>query len=284
MAMIPLLTAACIGQPATASRTPGEPGAAGPTTDPRSSVPSTYGEPPDITALPTVDDAEQVARAILAYGEEHRDEFGGVYIDRDLNVVVALFTGNLDSHEAALRSRLGQGAVFEVVEARLTEAALIALQERIIADHDELRVLGIFVVDAGTDLARGTVRLGISTEREDAAEVIRSRYGTGVEAVVIDPTGAYLKPRGTIVLTVVDENGKPLEAFIGWNPLFAEIPLDALALYTDPQTGRLVLDDALPGPWSLSAGRDGYRSGSTEVDLPPGGSVEARIVLEKGGR
>lgn len=153
-----------------------------------------------------------------------------------------------------------------------------ALFDRIAADTEPLRDLGIFVVTSALREEEGMVHVGLSTERIDADDVMGVRYGPSVEVEVIDQTGAYLKPRGTIDLRVRDRRGRAVEAGIGHTPLFADIPLDSLGLQTDSK-GRFRDEDLLPGPWRLTAQAPGFEPGSVEVDLAPGALVKATIEL-----
>ena len=154
-----------------------------------------------------------------------------------------------------------------------------ALFDWIAEDDDALRALGIVVITSALREEEGTVHVGLSTERPDAEDVIVARYGPAIVVEVIDPTGAYLKPRGTIDLLVTDEQGRGLEAGIGLTPLFAEIPLDSIGYQTDSK-GRFHADDQLPGPWRLTAQAPGFEPGSVDVDVAPGAVVTATIELQ----
>jgi hypothetical protein len=153
-----------------------------------------------------------------------------------------------------------------------------ALFDRIAADTEPLRDLGVFVVTSALREQQGKVHVSLSTERADAVDVMAARYGPSVDVEVIDPTGAYLKPRGTIDLRVTDRRGRAVEAGIGLKPLFADIPLDSIGLQTDSK-GRFRSADQLPGPWRLTAMAPGFEPGSVEVDLAPGAIVTATIEL-----
>lgn len=225
-------------------------------------------------------EAEKLIPIIRAYGAANVEEFGGVYVDqRNGGIPVALFTANLAKHEAAIRAELPPGARFAVRAARFTERELRALQERIVADDAELRRDGIAAIRVSTDPVTGTIPVEVSTERTDAADVLVARYGEAVRVTVLDPTGAYLEPPGTIEGRVIDSNGRPVAgAAIDRRPLFADIALPASGIGSQAD-GRFRLERMLPGRWRIGAEREGFEPASVEIDLPAGGVVTIEIVL-----
>lgn len=227
-------------------------------------------------------EAEELVPILQAYGAANSDEFGGLYIDqRNGGIPVVLFTANLAEHEAAIRAKLPPGARFTVREARFSERELRALQERIVADDAELRVEGIAAIGVGADPITGTITIEVSTERTDAADVLVARYGEAVRVTVLDPTGAYLKPPGTIEGRVVDPNGRPIAgAAINRRPLFADILLDTIGIGSEAD-GRFRLERTLPGHWRIGAEQEGFEPASVEVDVPPGGVATIEIVLRR---
>jgi len=51
--------------------------------------------------------SEAVIHTLNGYGRDHRDTFGGLYIDRETHAgIVMLFTEDAATHEAALRAIL----------------------------------------------------------------------------------------------------------------------------------------------------------------------------------
>lgn len=238
-------------------------------------VPLTLREEAELDGRPyTVD---EVQPTLATYVDEHAAEFGGLFIG-DRATVVLLFTGRLADHEAAIAKLIRPGAPVEVRQAEVALQSLEGLFDQIAADGDTLRELGIVVVTSALRERDGTVHVALSTERSDAVDVMAARYGPRVTVEVLDPTGAFLKPRGTIALRVTDERGRGVEAGIGHTPLFAEIPLDAMGIQTDAH-GRIRLDDQLPGPWRLTAQAPGFEPGSADVVVVPGAVVDATIEL-----
>lgn len=225
-------------------------------------------------------DSEGVISVLQAYGSANPDEFGGLFIDRQNGETpTALFTGNLGQHEAAIRAKLRPGARFAVGESRFTERELRALQERIVADDPVLRAEGIAAIVVGADPIAGTVPVEISTERTDAAAVLAARYGPAVRVTVLDPTGAYLKPPGVIEGRVVDPQGRPVrDGALDQLALFGDIGLDTIGIGFGSD-GRFRLERMLPGPWRITAEKDGFESASVVVDVPPGGVATIEIVL-----
>ena len=85
---------------------------------------------------------------LQAYGQEHVDEFGGMYIDPPGGQhVVMLFTDNLDDHAVAVEA-IHPGTTLRQVEH--TEADLSALIEDI--DFESLREEGVEMLSASVDV------------------------------------------------------------------------------------------------------------------------------------
>jgi hypothetical protein len=221
---------------------------------------------------------EEIRAVVEAYAAAHGDEYAGSYVDQDAGgLFVVMFTQHVDQHDAALRRLLAPDARFAVRQAIFTSGELTELQERIATD-DTLRDEGIFVLATSADEAAGVVTVDLSTERLDAEAFLRARFGPAVRATVVDPTGAFLKPRGVIAGRVVDEAGRPLEAALDAKPLFAEIPMDAMGIGTQ-RDGTFVLPDQLVGRWRITATAEGYEPGSGEVDVASGRVSRVEIVL-----
>lgn len=244
----------------------------------------TYGVPlmpfEDAELARRAANAHDVAPIVEAYGAEHADEYGGVYIDNAAGgVVVVTFTANVEAHEAALRKLLAPNALIDVREAVFTSGELNELQERIATD-DSLRSEGIFVLTTAADEAAGIVTVELSTERLDAEAVLRALYGPAVRTTIVDPTGAFLKPRGVIAGRVIDDIGAPVEAALQLKPLFADIALDSMGIGTQ-RDGTFVLDDQLVGRWRITAEAEGHDPGSAETDVMPGRVSRIEIVLPR---
>lgn len=221
----------------------------------------------------------ELAPVLEAYGALHPDEFAGMYVDQERGgLLVVLFSANVDEHAAAIAQLVRPGAPIELQLAPHTQADLHELMEQITAD-DGLPGLGVFVLETSADETSGVVQVGVSTERDDPAAVIAARHGPAIHVTVLDPTGAFLEPRGVIVGRVVDSNGRGVAAGLGDKPLFGNFGLDAVGKGTNPD-GTFRLDRQLTGPWRITAFADGYADASAEVHVPPGGVVTVELVLQ----
>ena len=94
---------------------------------------------------------------LQAYGADHPDEFGGLYVDPPGSTsVVMLFTGHLERHQAAVAAIMPGTRVRQVAH---TEAELTALMESI--DFEALEAEGIEMLSAGVDITGNRVTLDV---------------------------------------------------------------------------------------------------------------------------
>jgi hypothetical protein len=241
-------------------------------------VPLTPAEEAELNARSAA--VHELAPILQEYGTQHPEDFAGVFIDQEAGgVMVVLFVDHLEEHGAAIAKIVRPGARIEIRPAPASEADLAALMNRVIQDEAALRGVGVFVITASADEESGTVEVGVSTERGDAQGLLAGRYGRSVVVQVIDPTGAFLKPRGTIVGRVTDPGGRGVAAVFGGEPLFGDIPMDSVGLPETAPDGTFRLEDQLPGRWRITPDAGGRGTGSTEVDLPPGGTVTVQITV-----
>jgi hypothetical protein len=243
-------------------------------------VPLLPAEEAELNARPRT--FEDLAVVLQDYAASHPGEFGGMYVEPPgSQQFVVLFTGHLDDHTAALSKLVSPASTIQLRLTPTAERDLDALMERISGDAGALRAAGIFVVETSRDDVGRVVEVGLSTERPDAPGLLVGRYGPTVVARIIDPTGAYLKTPGSVVGRVVDGSGRGVAAMIGIAPLFAEVPLDAIGRETTP-AGTFRIDRMLPGRWRITADAPGFAQGAVEVDVPPGGTATADLVLAPG--
>jgi hypothetical protein len=172
---------------------------------------------PEEEAKVFADQAAQrtIGEAIKAYATKHREEFGGYYIDREdmPGVVVALWTDHLESHEAAIRSTIGEIAPFAVRQVNYSEAELRAIQDRVTADWRASWVATIPAViqGVGVETIENVVVVEISSANPNAAAIIESHYDLGNRLrVESDGTGAALAPWGRITGVVTRADGTSL--------------------------------------------------------------------------
>jgi hypothetical protein len=147
LALVSLVAAATVGCAATG------PGASvSPDADPEPSISIRIG--PDGPELP-----DEVAD-LQAYGAEHADEFGGLWVeDQSRGSFVMLFTDHLDAHAAALAEIWPR---VTVRRARYSEAALMAVLESL--DLRSMAAVGIEPLSAGLDTMNNRVTLDLKSD------------------------------------------------------------------------------------------------------------------------
>jgi hypothetical protein len=143
------------------------------------------GVRPDVPSVPsdivwdTQMELDGDIAAIVRYGANHRDDYGGIWLDNTVDRLIVAFTGDLGNHERALRARLRHP---ERIETRLvvhSEQELLSLQDRIWMERETLAAAGILINSIGisTDLNR----LGIHVVEDvaGAQDELDRRYGAG---------------------------------------------------------------------------------------------------------
>ena len=241
-----------------------------------------YGVPLTIAEQAELDrrsaDVGTLGPILQAYGDDHAAEFAGLFIDQAAGgVLVMLFTDHIAEHDAAIRQLVRPDARVEVRHAPIAETDLMALMDRITADDARLKALGVAVLTTSLDPRANRVGVGVSTQRQDAGGLLASIYGPVLDVTVIDPTGAFLKPKGTVVVTVTDAQGQPVAACVYAEALFAELDRDAVGC--EPEPGGIVRLEEQPGPWRLTTQAEGYEPASVDVTIPAGGTIRTDIVV-----
>jgi len=131
-------------------------------------------EPPDIDGL-------------IAYGNRHRDAFGGLYLDPPGGSrVVMLFTAELDTHRRAVTDILPGTQVRQV---RFTEAALVALLESL--DFEALESEGMQMVSAGLDTIGNKVTLELKSNDPTVELRLELAHGGMLDVTVHPIPGAW---------------------------------------------------------------------------------------------
>src|SRR4051794_27566812 len=112
--------------------------------------------------------SEEIRGTMQAYGEAHRDEWGGLFVEQATGgTIVGLFTAHLENHRAALAATLRSPVRWDVREVRWPERDLLALQERIVADASWLESIDSPFQAAGVDTVRNVVMVAVSSARAD---------------------------------------------------------------------------------------------------------------------
>lgn len=123
------------------------------------------GEIPDATA------------PFRAYAAEHRDAFGGIYLDG--GIVVLQFTDELAPHDAALQARGIVAGRYRLERVERTEDELRELQDRVTADMAGQPLEGYEFLSSGIDVFTNRVELTVKSNQPGAEEVLRDRYDAG---------------------------------------------------------------------------------------------------------
>lgn len=159
------------GPSATAAPAPTD---AAPATPPPVRIGPDGPEPPDIDGL-------------IAYGNRHRDVFGGLYLDPPGGSrVVMLFTADLDTHRQAVSDILPGTQVRQV---RFTEAALVALLESL--DFEALEAGGMQMVGAGLDTIGNKVTLDVKSNDPTVELRLELAHGGMLDVTVHPIPGAW---------------------------------------------------------------------------------------------
>lgn len=147
---------------------------------PAPSVPDAPSDAPDIVG-------EDGIERLQAYGQAHRDEFGGMYIDPPGGQhVVMLFTSNLDDHAADVEA-IQPGTTLRQVEH--TEAELVALLDRL--DFEALGAEGVEMVGAGVDVIGNRVTLDAKSNDPAAELRLEVAYGGMLDATIFPLPGDW---------------------------------------------------------------------------------------------
>jgi len=169
-----LLLAGCgLGPGASATADPAQTDAA-PATPPPVRIGPDGPEPPDTAGL-------------QAYGAEHSDQFGGMYIDPPGgSSVVMLFTADLERHQAAVNAILPGTRVRQVGH---TETELVALLESF--DFRAFQVEGIEMIGGSVDVIGNRVQLEVKSNDPTVELRLELAHGGMLDVTVFPVPGAW---------------------------------------------------------------------------------------------
>lgn len=169
------LLAACAGAGSGPSVSTGSAGA-----DPTIEVSIRIG--PDGPELP-----EDAVAALQAYGAEHPDEFGGLYVDDQSQAsFVMLFTDHLDEHAAALAEIWPRVTVQGV---RFSEAALLEVLEGL--DLAGMETEDLQPISAALDTMNNRVTLDLKSNDPTLELRLELEYGGMLEVTAYPIPGAW---------------------------------------------------------------------------------------------
>ena len=223
------------------------------------------GQPP--LASPTLQASRQAPQEpgsiedLIAYGQGHADEFGGLYIDPPGGQsVVMLFTANLEMHHESVNQIVPGTRTRQVTH---TEAALTELIESL--DFQALQAQGIEMVSASVDIIGNQVDLELKTNDPTVELSLELAHSGMLDVTVYPVPGEWANVEsgeGWRLVEVVQASGN--EAYIvraatdeaGWTDLWEAIG----AVANRPRS------TSMPRSWSASAmawARPARSSGST---------------------
>lgn len=131
--------------------------------------------PDEAAALQRRFAAQDELGALAAYGAEHPDTFGGLYIDQASGGdVVLLFTTDVERHARAASVLAPDGVTARVRKVDFTEADLRELLEGL--DFDALGP-DVQMVEAGVDTVRNVVTLVVKTNDASFEERAEAEHG-----------------------------------------------------------------------------------------------------------
>jgi hypothetical protein len=215
-------------------------------------APTTRAAAPDDPAVAQVELFADLDR-IRAYGCAHLDQWAGVRFEG--NGIVASFTGDLPTHQAALLALVDHPAAIRVVLAERTAQALEAVRQEIEAIFEDparqgqMRSLGT-TIDA--------VEVDVRADARDLAEELVTRYGDQVRVTL------GLLPLGTSEPPTARCPGRPAGQVV--DGLQASVELDGPVASGADFRGRVVL-------------RNG---GTAPVVFDSGGPLAALVVDDRG--
>jgi hypothetical protein len=129
---------------------------------------------------------------ILEYREDHRDEYGGRWINRDDRTYAVTFTNSLERHEASLRTVLNLPERLRIQRCLHIYAELSALCERLPTEDWDLSDLDQngkpAVSGFGPDEKEGVVRVRVQRSRADVAAKLSSKYGSLIAVQEVNDT------------------------------------------------------------------------------------------------
>jgi hypothetical protein len=159
-------------------------------------------------------DRLQLDDAADRYMRRHRDVDGGISLEdgwpRDPYILVRLTRDRLE-HQRALRRLVRYPRLLRTKTVALSERALGRLQDRI--DWSAAARDGIYIDTSAPDIDATTVDLEVITERTDAAEYFRARYGPRIRVRVVART--LTSPR-CVSMWDAEAGPGPSEVTIGW--------------------------------------------------------------------
>ena len=185
--------------------------------------------PEEVLVLHVRGDSDEVRRVVSVRAEQYPDDHCGNYIDRDNGgAFTSMWRANLEGHMAAILFQVGPDANVAFVGCTYSAAELDRVADLLSEDRDWMREIPAVPMSWGPNTLDNRVEMEISSAVPEAADLVRRHYEktlalpAGILVVTSDGTGAALRPRGTLLITVVRPNGDPVgpnDLMLNWGSI-----------------------------------------------------------------
>jgi hypothetical protein len=119
---------------------------------------------------------------VTRYGEEHPETWAGAWFDNEPTVrIVAAFTGDVDRHDAALRSLVRHPARLVVQQEAHSLSALRQVREEIEGTLRRQAAETGRPVLTSIGLGKAVIHVALQADQENVASELATRYGSAVE-------------------------------------------------------------------------------------------------------
>ncbi len=125
---------------------------------------------------------DEAVATVREYGADHVDSFGGLYLDRARETIVATFTRDIEDHRAKIEDR-SPGLTVETIAGSNTLAELQQLHRDIRADEGFGSATGTSLFEIETDVRANVVAVGVADADATTVAAIEERYGSSRVAV-----------------------------------------------------------------------------------------------------
>ncbi len=155
---------------------------------------------------------EALKPVVIGYASTQPD-YAGSYVDNVRGgVLVVQFSGRLDLHRSAIFANVRPGARLEVRQVRWSVADLEQFSSRLVGGEAWFRTIPAYLAGYGPNIMANRVEVEISSADPSAPAKIKAHYGWTDEVVIVtsDGTGVLLLPKGTLRITALDAQGRPV--------------------------------------------------------------------------
>lgn len=226
--------------------------------------------------------AEDIIAIVQAEAAKAPNDYCGIYLDNaNQGAVTSLWKSNGLLHEIAIRTQVRPDARIAFRDCRFSEPEQEAAMEALrAADGAWIRDIPAAMRGYGFDTSNNVLQMEISSAVPNAADLVRQgfeqRLGLvpGMLVVHSDGTGAALRPRGNVLITVLGPNGKPVgENNLGLNWTSLDLPgleCGSGTGYGVPADGSPVKLPCQQGTWEIQVFGEGIDDvlgrGTVQVD------------------